>query len=64
MNESIVKKLALEYETDEEAVQKEMREALEHAAKNPTPLWILLFGENRIPDTNEFCKVICEMISA
>ena len=61
MKDTIIKRVAKEYATDEASVMQEMREAIIIAAENPTPLWKQLFGD-RMPDTEEFCKAVCDLL--
>ncbi len=56
--------IAEKYSAEEDSVRKEMNDAILLASQNPTPLWKLMFGENHIPDAEEFCRAVSKALSA
>ena len=58
MNRQISERIAEQYGTDVDTVEKEIGEAIRFAAEKPSPLWIELFGIGHIPSSEEFCEKV------
>lgn len=62
MDRKILEKIAEKYCVTPEEIQKEMETALGTAAEKNTPLWVALFGSEKVPSYVEFCNKVAERI--
>lgn len=58
----ILKKVAEHFSISEDIAEREIKDAILTAKKNPTPLWKEMFGENSTPSVEEFCDKVRERV--